>query len=43
MRGNANLREEYSETPKTSSVQIISPTLGETRKLPLDSARGERR
>src|SRR6185437_3817661 len=34
MRGNASLPSRYIDSPKTISVQIISPTLGETRKLP---------
>jgi hypothetical protein len=34
MRGNANLASSHIEMPKTSSVQIIRPTSGETRKLP---------
>ena len=38
MRGNANFASTYSEMPKTTSVQIISPTSGETRKLPLPSS-----
>jgi hypothetical protein len=29
-----------TEIPNTTSVQIISPTLGEIRKEPLDDARG---
>ena len=38
MRGNANFASTHREMPKTSSVQIISPTLGETRKLPPSSS-----
>src|SRR5215213_9060068 len=38
MRGKATLLSTYAEIPKTSSVQIISPTLGETRKLPPESS-----
>jgi len=34
MRGKASLRSRYMEIPKTTIVQIIRPTLGETRKLP---------
>ena len=34
MRGKASFASTYSEMPKTSSVQIISPTPGVTRKLP---------
>ncbi len=34
MRGNASLLRMNIEMPKTSSVQIISPMSGETRKLP---------
>ena len=37
MRGNASFASTYSEMPKTSSVQIISPMPGETRKLPPSS------
>src|SRR5918996_989677 len=38
IRGKATLLSTYIVIPKTSSVQIISPTLGETRKLPPDSS-----
>ena len=38
MRGNATFASTYSEMPKTSSVQIISPMPGVTRKLPPSSA-----
>jgi hypothetical protein len=38
MRGNASLPSRNIETPKTTSVQIISPMSGETRKLPLSSS-----
>ena len=34
MRGNATFARTYIETPKTTSVQIISPMPGVTRKLP---------
>src|SRR5688500_2728936 len=34
MRGKATFASTYIETPKTISVQIISPLPGETRKLP---------
>src|SRR5215211_2414809 len=34
MRGNASFASTYMEMPKTSSVQIMSPTPGVTRKLP---------
>ena len=34
MRGNATFQRMNIVRPKTSSVQIISPTSGETRKLP---------
>ena len=36
--GNASFASTYSEMPKTSSVQIISPMPGVTRKLPPLSA-----
>jgi hypothetical protein len=38
IRGNASFHRTYIEMPKRSSVQIISPTLGLTRKLPPLSA-----
>ena len=38
MRGNATLASRYIDRPKTTSVQIISPTSGETRKLPPESS-----
>src|SRR5918994_2958350 len=38
IRGNAIFASTYIETPKTTSVQIISPMPGETRKLPPSSA-----
>ena len=38
IRGNATLLSTYIVNPKTSSVQIISPRLGETRKLPPESS-----
>ncbi len=38
MRGNASLASTYIEMPKTSSVQIISPMSGVTRKLPPPSS-----
>src|SRR3954463_11259323 len=42
IRGKATLLSTYIVIPKTSSVQIIRPRLGETRKLPPESlaARG---
>ena len=38
MRGNASLASTYIEMPNSSSVQIISPTLGVIRNEPLDAA-----
>ena len=38
IRGNASFASRYMERPKTSSVQIISPTSGLTRKLPPSSS-----
>src|SRR4051812_43065339 len=38
MRGNTNLPSTQSVVRKASSVQIISPTSGVTRKLPPDAA-----
>ena len=42
MRGNASLRRMTASMPKTSSVQIISPTSGVTRKLPPSSSPASR-
>ena len=41
MRGNATLERMNSEIPNTTSVQIISPIFGLTRKLPLLVRGGE--
>src|SRR5690349_12391552 len=38
IRGNATLARTIRVTPKTTSVQIISPTFGLTRKLPPESS-----
>src|SRR3954452_14057199 len=38
IRGNATLLSTYIVIPKTSSVQIIRPRFGETRKLPAESS-----
>ncbi len=38
MRGNASLARTYIEMTNNSSVQIISPTLGEIRNEPEDEA-----
>src|SRR4051794_24157812 len=38
IRGNATFASTSSVTPKTTSVQIISPTFGLTRKLPPESS-----
>src|ERR671919_2432907 len=38
MRGKAILASRYIDRPKTSSVQIINPTSGVTRKLPPSSS-----
>ena len=38
MRGNASRARTNIESPKSSSVQIISPTLGEIRNDPEDAA-----
>src|SRR3954451_11356267 len=38
IRGNATLLRTYIVIPKTSSVQIIRPRFGETRKLPPDDS-----
>src|SRR5687768_10689257 len=38
MRGNASFQSRSIVRPKTSSVQIISPTSGVTRKLPPSSS-----
>src|SRR4051812_32414946 len=38
MRGNATFQRKKRVSPNTTSVQIISPTSGVTRKLPPDSS-----
>jgi hypothetical protein len=38
--GNAKLAQDSIETTNTSSVQIISPTLGVIRKLPEEATIG---
>src|SRR3954453_11189202 len=38
MRGNATFQRKKSVSPNTTSVQIISPTSGVTRKLPPESS-----
>ena len=40
IRGNADRRRTRNTTPNTMRVQIISPTLGWTRKLPPLAAMG---
>ncbi len=40
IRGSAARPRTNIVTPNTISVQIISPSAGETRKLPLDLASG---
>jgi hypothetical protein len=38
MRGKASFHRMYIEIPNSTSVQIISPTLGEIRNEPPDDA-----
>ena len=42
IRGNASFQRIHIEIPNSSSVQIISPTLGVIRNEPLEAAAGRR-